>query len=707
MMKTIQAHIAASLHLQEWQVVNALTLLSEGATIPFISRYRKERTGSLDEVQLEAIDEANRKLEDLQKRKAFILASMSEQGVLTDEFRQKINDTFSSFELEDLYLPFKPKRRTKATIARQKGLEPLANIIWGQKNDDLEQLASSYICEQVLTVEEALQGARDIMAEWINENEQARHQLRQLFRQTAVIEALVVKGKETEGIKYRDYFHVSEPLRRCSSHRLLAIRRGENEKILRVNLQPDVDQCLNALKRLFVRSSRQASVQVEMAVDDAFHRLLKPSLENEMAIESKQKADREAITIFAENLRQLLLAPPYGNKRVLAIDPGFRTACKVVCLDAQGQLLHHTVIFPHPPHSQPEEASKTILELIRTFSMEAVAVGNGTAGRETETFLRTFLPKDFPVIMVNEHGASVYSASATAREEFPNHDVTVRGAVSIGRRLMDPLSELVKIDPKSIGVGQYQHDVDQAELKKALDQTVIHCVNTVGVELNSAGRYLLMYVSGLGPQLAQNIVDYRTKNGPFRSRAELLKVPKMGPKTFEQSAGFLRIAMSENPLDNSAVHPENYPVVMKMASDLGVSLKVLIENKSLQKEIKPEKYVTDNIGLPTLTDILAELAQPGRDPRHQLESPSFDRSIQTLDDLKEGMILQGVVTNMTNFGVFVDIGIHEYGLVHLSNMADHFVRSPLEVVSLQQLVTVKVIGIDHERKRIQLSMKNI
>lgn len=706
-MNTISARIAAMFQLHEWQVVNVLKLFDEGATIPFISRYRKERTGSLDEVQLAAIAEANQKLEELQKRKAYILSSMEEQGVLTDELRQKINETLTSFELEDIYLPFKPKRRTKAAIAREKGLEPLARLLWQQKETDVEKKALSFINDQVTTVEEALQGAREIMAEWVNENEEARKQLRHLFRQTATIEATVVKGKEEEGIKYRDYFHVSEPLKRCSSHRLLAIRRGENEKILRVSLQPDVVQCLNILKRLFVTSTGAASVQVEMAINDAFQRLLKPSLENELAIESKQKADQEAIAIFADNLRQLLLAPPLSNKRILAVDPGFRTGCKVVCLDAQGHLLHHAAIFPHPPHAKREEASKTILDFIHTFKVEAIAVGNGTAGRETEAFFREFLPEDFPVVMVSENGASVYSASAIAREEFPNHDVTVRGAVSIGRRLMDPLAELVKIDPKSIGVGQYQHDVDQVELKKALDQTVMHCVNTVGVELNSASRYLLMYVSGLGPQLAQNIIDYRAKNGPFHSRQELLKVPKMGPKTFEQAAGFLRIALSENPLDNSAVHPENYPVVMKMAGDLGVSLKEFIENKSLQKQISIEKYVNDSIGIPTLTDIMNELIQPGRDPRKMLASPSFDRTIQTMDDLKEGMILQGVVTNITNFGAFVDIGIHESGLVHLSNMANRFLRSPLEVVALQQVVTVKVIGIDYERKRIQLSMKDV
>lgn len=707
MNKTISARIAESMQLQDWQVMNVLALLREGATIPFISRYRKERTGSLDEVQITAIVEANQKLEELQKRKVFILSSMDEQGVLTDELRQKINDTFSIFELEDIYLPFKPKRRTKAAIAREKGLEPLAQLIWRQHAEDIEKQAARFINDQVLSIQEALQGAREIMAEWINEHENARKQLRQLFRQTAMIEAVVVKGKEAEGIKYRDYFHVSEPLRRCSSHRLLAIRRGEKEKILRVSLQPDVVQCLNVLKRLFVKSVSAASLQVEMAIDDAFHRLLKPSLENEIALESKQKADQEAIAIFADNLRQLLLAPPYGNKRILAIDPGFRTGCKVVCLDAQGQLLQHTSIFPHPPHSKREEASKIILDFVQKFSIEAIAVGNGTAGRETEAFLHEVLPNDVPVIMVNENGASIYSASAIAREEFPTLDITVRGAVSIGRRLMDPLSELVKIDPKSIGVGQYQHDVDQTELKKALDQTVMHCVNTVGVELNSASRYLLMYVSGLGPQIAQNIIEYRSKNGPFRSRNELLKVPKMGPKTFEQSAGFLRIALSENPLDNSAVHPENYSVVMQMACDLNVSLKELIENKPLQKQIPLEKYINAFIGVPTLSDIMDELAQPGRDPRKKVEATVFDHTIRTMEDLKEGMVLQGVVTNITNFGAFVDIGIHENGLVHLSNLANHFVRSPLEVVSLGQNVTVKVIGIDQERKRIQLSTKDI
>ncbi len=706
-MISISNYIAHELQLQEAQVKNTLALLNEGATIPFISRYRKELTGSLDEVQIAAIQELSDKLNELNKRKTTILASIEEQGKLTDALRHQIDQTLSLNELEDLYLPYKPKRRTRATIAREKGLEPLANLLWLQNNINPEQAAAPFIGEEVSSLEEALQGARDIMAEWINENEQARDKVRTAFSRTATITSRVVKGKEEAGTNYSHYFDVEESLKRCSSHRLLAMRRAEKEGILRVSLQPDEELCTEHLDRLFVKGKNAASHQVELAIDDSFKRLLKPSIENELAAESKKQADREAIRVFAENLRQLLLAPPLGHKRVLAIDPGFRTGCKVVCLDEQGNLLHHSTIYPHPPINKAAEAAAAIQQLIATYGSEAIAIGNGTAGRETELFIQNNLNDTIPVVMVSENGASVYSASAIAREEFPEQDVTVRGAISIGRRLIDPLSELVKIDPKSIGVGQYQHDVDQPELKKALDQTVISCVNSVGVQLNSASRYLLTYVSGLGPQLAQNIVDYRTNNGAFGSRKELLKVAKMGAKTFEQAAGFLRITNAENPLDNTAVHPENYGVVMQMAKELGCSVRELIENKELQKQINLDRYVNEAVGLPTLHDIMSEMAQPGRDPRKELSVVSFDSTIQSINDLKIGMVLNGIVTNITNFGAFVDIGIHENGLVHLSNMANQFVRSPSEVVAMHQQVTVKVIDIDLERKRIQLSMKEI
>jgi uncharacterized protein len=706
-MISISNYIAHKLQLQEVQVKNTLALLNEGATIPFISRYRKERTGSLDEVQIAAIQELNDKLNELNKRKATILASIEEQGKLTDTLRQQIDQTLSLTELEDLYLPYKPKRRTRATIAREKGLEPLATLLWLQNNINPEQAAAPFVKNEVATSEEALQGARDIMAEWINENEQARDKVRTIFSRTATITSRVVKGKEEAGANYSHYFDVEESLKRCSSHRLLAMRRAEKEGILRVSLQPDEALCTEHLDRLFVKGKNAASHQVELAIDDSFKRLLKPSIENELAAESKKMADREAIRVFAENLRQLLLAPPLGQKRVLAIDPGFRTGCKVVCLDEQGNLLHHSAIYPHPPINKSAEAAAAIQQLIATYGSEAIAIGNGTAGRETELFIQNNLNGTIPVVMVSENGASVYSASAIAREEFPEQDVTVRGAISIGRRLIDPLSELVKIDPKSIGVGQYQHDVDQSELKKALDQTVISCVNSVGVQLNSASRYLLTYVSGLGPQLAQNIVDYRTDNGAFRSRKELMKVAKMGAKTFEQAAGFLRIANAENPLDNTAVHPENYSVVMQIAKNLGCNIHELIEKKELQKQINIDRYVSESVGLPTLHDIMNELTQPGRDPRKELSVPRFDSTIQSINDLKIGMVLNGIVTNITNFGAFVDIGIHENGLVHLSNMANRFVRSPSEVVAMHQQVTVKVIDIDLERKRIQLSMKEI
>lgn len=706
-MDSITSYIAKELQLQERQVKNTLALLDEGATIPFISRYRKERTGSLNEVQIIDIQNLNNKLIELNKRKVTILATIEEQGKLTNSLRKQIEETLSLNILEDIYLPYKPKRRTRATIARDKGLEPLATILWQQSNNNPEQVAAQFITKEVPTTADALQGARDIIAEWINENERARTNIRNIFSRTATITAHVIKGKEDEGSNYSHYFQVDEPLKRCSSHRLLAIRRAEKEGILKVALQPDENLCKEQLSRLFIKNNNATSQQIEQATDDAFKRLLKPSLENELATENKKIADREAIQVFVENVRQLLLAPPLGHKKILSIDPGFRTGCKIVCLNEQGDLLYHTTIFPHPPQNDTTKAAETLTQLITHYHIETIAIGNGTAGRETALFVQKQVNQDIPTIMVSENGASVYSASTIAREEFPQYDVTVRGAVSIGRRLLDPLSELVKIDPKSIGVGQYQHDVDQIELKKALDQTVISCVNTVGVELNLASRYLLTYISGLGPQLAQNIIDFRTQNGPFSSRKDLLKVPKMGAKTFEQAAGFLRIVNAENPLDNTAVHPENYHVVLKMAKDSNCTVKELIKDKSIQQKIDITRYVTDEIGLPTLNDILAELAQPGRDPRQGLNIVKFDNTIQSINDLKTGMILNGVVTNITNFGAFVDIGIHENGLIHLSNLTNHFVRTPSEIVSIHQQVMVKVIDIDVNRKRIQLSIKDV
>lgn len=703
--------IASALKLPEHRVNNTLKLLTEGATIPFISRYRKEVTGGLDEVQIGDIHARYEKLCETEKRKATILSTIEEQGKLTEELRRRIDDCWDNTELEDIYLPYKPKRKTRAEVARQRGLEPLAALLLLQRENNPTLQARKFIKGEVKDEEEALKGARDIIAERVSEDERARNLTRSQFRRQAVITSKIAKGKESDeaSAKYRDYFDFSEPLKKCSSHRLLAIRRGESEGILKASISPaDDEECLNLLKRQFVRGNNECSRQVSEAVSDAYKRLLKPSIETEFAAASKAKADEEAIRVFAGNLRQLLLAPPLGQKRVIGIDPGFRTGCKVVCLDAQGALLHNEAIYPHPPKSEYQQAGRKLVKLVEQYKVEAIAIGNGTASRETEQFVTSQrYDRKIQVFVVSEDGASVYSASKTARDEFPDYDVTVRGAVSIGRRLIDPLAELVKIDPKSIGVGQYQHDVDQTKLKESLDRTVESCVNLVGVNVNTASKHLLTYVSGLGATLAQNIVDYRTANGPFRSRRELLKVPRMGAKAFEQSAGFLRIPHAENPLDNSAVHPESYPVVEQMAKDMGCSVAELMEDKELRSRIRTERYVTDTVGLPTLADIMQELDKPGRDPRKQIQVFEFDKGVRSMDDLKEGMELPGIVTNITNFGCFVDIGIKENGLVHISQIADRFVSDPTAIVSIHQHVRVKVLSIDRERKRIQLTMKGV
>ena len=700
--------ISQALQLNETQVKNTVDLLENGATIPFISRYRKEATGSLDEVYISQIKEQYEKLKETEKRKNFILASVEEQGKLTEELKQRILASWDITELEDIYLPYKPRRRTRAEIAREHGLEPLAKIIMSQREENPEYRATPFIKGEIKDAETALKGAQDIIAEWISENEKSRNSVRNIFMRDAYISSKVVKGKESEGIKYQDYFEWSEPLKRCSSHRLLAMRRGESEGFLRVSISPDDSICLERLEQQFIRNNNTSARLVSEAIKDGYKRLLKPSIETEFSASSKEKADDEAIRIFAENLKQLLLAPPLGEKRILGIDPGFRTGCKVVCLDAQGNLLHNETVYPHPPQQDYKGASRKITQLVESYRIDAIAIGNGTAGRETEAFITGLrYSHKVQVFIVSENGASIYSASKTAREEFPDKDVTVRGAVSIGRRLMDPLAELVKIEAKSIGVGQYQHDVDQTKLKRSLEQTVENCVNAVGVNINTASKHLLSYVSGLGPQLAQNIVDYRKEHGEFSDRKDLLKVPRMGEKSFEQSAGFLRIPQSANPLDNSAVHPESYPIVEQMAEDLHCNIQDLIANKELRKNIEPEKYVTDKIGLPTLHDILEELDKPGRDPRQFIKVFEFDPNIKTIDDLKENMLLPGIVTNITNFGCFVDIGIKENGLVHISQLSDRFIQDPTEIVSMHQHVTVKVIGIDAVRKRVQLTMKNI
>lgn len=703
--------IADALKLPVHRVENTLKLLQGGATIPFISRYRKEATGGLDEVQISEISSHYEKLLELSKRKVTIQSTIESLGKLTDDLRRRIDGCWDATELEDIYLPYKPKRKTRAEAARQKGLEPLAAWLMLQRGNALDAYVKNFVKGEVKNEEDALKGARDIIAEQVNEDEQARNQIRHQFSRQAVISAKVVKGKETDeaAAKYRDYFDFSEPLKRCSSHRLLAIRRGEAEGILKVSITPsDETECTDRLERRFVRGNNECSRQVCEAVNDAYKRLLKPAIETEFAALSKEKADDEAIRVFAGNLRQLLLAPPLGQKRVLGIDPGFRTGCKVVCLDAQGTLLHNEAIYPHPPKSEYQLAGRKLVKLVEQYRIEAIAIGNGTASRETEQFVTSQrFDREIQVFVVSEDGASIYSASKTARDEFPDYDVTVRGAVSIGRRLMDPLAELVKIDAKSIGVGQYQHDVDQTKLKEALDQTVESCVNLVGVNVNTASSHLLTYVSGLGPVLAKNIVDYRTANGPFRSRRELLKVPRMGAKAFEQCAGFLRIPHAENPLDNSAVHPESYPIVERMAADLHCSVSDLIANRELRSRISPEKYVTDTVGLPTLTDILQELEKPGRDPRQKIQVFEFDKNVRTIDDVQEGMVLPGIVTNITNFGCFVDLGIKEKGLIHVSQLADRFVSDSTTVVSIHQHVRVRVIGVDRERKRIALTMKGM
>lgn len=710
-MEEFSQMIAAELKLPAHRIANTLKLLQGGATIPFISRYRKEATGGLDEVQIGDIQTRYEKLCELSKRKETVLSTIEEQGKLTSELKSRISACWNATELEDIYLPFKPKRKTRAETARAKGLEPLALLLMMQKENNLAAKVRNFVKGEVKDEEDALKGARDILAEQISEDERSRNLMRNQFQRQAIIQSKVVKGKETEeaSAKYRDYFDFCEPLKKCSSHRLLALRRGESEGVLKVTIFPeDEDMCNERLQRLFVRANNECAHQVEEALTDAYKRLLKPAIETEFAALSKEKADEEAIRVFAENLRQLLLAPPLGQKRVMGIDPGFRTGCKVVCLDAQGTLLHNEAIYPHPPKSEYAQAARKIVKLVEQYKIEAIAIGNGTASRETEQFVTSQrYDREVQVFVVSEDGASIYSASKTAREEFPDYDVTVRGAVSIGRRLMDPLAELVKIDAKSIGVGQYQHDVDQTKLKASLDQTVESCVNLVGVNVNTASKHLLTYVSGLGPTLAQNIVDYRTENGPFESRRQLLKVPRMGAKAYEQCAGFLRIPQAKNPLDNSAVHPESYPIVEQMAKDLNCTVADLIKDKELRSKIDLKKYVTDTVGLPTLTDILQELDKPGRDPRQKIQVFEFDKNVRNLDDLQEGMELPGIVTNITNFGCFVDIGIKENGLVHVSQLADRFVSNPADVVRIHQHVRVKVMSIDHERKRIQLTMKGL
>ena len=700
--------IANALALTSRQVNNTIQLLVDGATVPFISRYRKEMTDALDEIQIAEIKDRYEKLLEIEARKKTILTAIEKQEKLTSELQERIANCWDMVALEDIYLPYKQKKRTRAEIAKEKGLEPLAKIIMMQRDNALAVRLRSFVNDMVANEEDALKGARDIIAEWINERESARNAVRTIFASKAEIVSRVVKGKEVEGDKYADYFAFSEPLNRCSSHRLLAMRRGEAEGYLKITIQPDEELCLERLNRIFVKANNDAAEQVAIAVEDAYKRLLKPSIETEFSAKSKERADTEAIRVFAENLRQLLLASPLGQKRVLGIDPGFRTGCKLVCLDEQGNLLHNETIFPHPPQNETAQAIRKMQKLVEMYKIQAIAIGNGTAGRETEFFVQKIrYDRKVQIFSVSESGASIYSASKIAREEFPEYDVTVRGAVSIGRRLMDPLAELVKIDPKSIGVGQYQHDVDQNRLKKTLDQTVESVVNTVGVNLNTASKHLLVYVSGLGAQLAQNIVDYRAENGAFSSRFDLLKVPRMGAKSFEQCAGFLRIAGAENPLDNSAVHPESYGVVERMAKDLNCSVEDLMHDSALRSKIVLEKYVTEKVGLHTLKDIMSELEKPGRDPRSVIKVFEFDPSVKKIEDLKVGQLLPGIVTNVTNFGAFVDIGIKENGLVHVSNISDNFVKDPAEIVHLHQHVQVRVLEVDLQRKRIQLSMKGL
>ena len=714
--------IADALNIQERAVANTIALIDEGCTIPFISRYRKERTGGLDEVQIAAISDKYEKLHEIQKRKETVVKTITDLGKMTPDLNQRIEACWDATVLEDIYLPYKPKRRTRAQVAREQGLEPLAQLILLQRERDPERAAERYVKGDVKDVQAAIKGAQDIIAETISEDERSRQQIRNAFSRHAIISSTVVKAKADtdEAAKYSDYFNWSEPLKRCSSHRLLAMRRGENEGILRISISPDDEEATERLKRHYVYGNTPCGLLVSEAVDDGYKRLLKPAIENEFASLSKEHADEEAIRVFAENLRQLLLGAPLGQKRVMGVDPGFRTGCKVICLDAQGNLLHHEAMFPHPPVNKHMESAMALLQMIRKYQIEAISIGNGTASRETVNFIHDVLAGRYntdtkqqvvsskpQVFVVSESGASVYSASKIARDEFPDEDVTVRGAVSIGRRLMDPLAELVKIDPKSIGVGQYQHDVDQAKLKHSLDQTVESCVNAVGVNLNTASQHLLMYVSGLGPTLAKNIVDYRKEHGAFTSRAQLKDVPRLGPAAYQQCAGFLRIPGAPNPLDNSAVHPESYPIVEQMAKDQGCNVNDLIKDKEKREAIDIRKYVSDKVGIPTLTDILHELEKPGRDPREQLEEFEFDKNVSTIDDLTEGMILPGIVTNITNFGAFVDIGVHQDGLIHISQMTNRRIAHPLDVVKLHQHLRVRVIEVDRRRNRISLSLKGV
>lgn len=708
--KTLASIIAKNLSISLRSVENTLQLLEDGCTIPFISRYRKERTGNLDEVQIAAISDAYDKLKEIGKRKDTIIKAITDQGKMTEELLKRINNSWDANELEDIYMPFKPKRRTKAQAAREAGLEPLSVILMMQRERDPEVAAKRFVNENVKDVSAALKGAQDIIAETVSEDERSRQQVRSSFRREAIITSKVVKAKADteEAAKFSDYFNFSEPLRRCTSHRLLAMRRGENEGMLRISISANDEECVDRIKRGFVHGYGKCSSLVAEAVEDSYKRLIKPAIETEFANLSKEKADEEAIGVFTENLRQLLLSAPLGQKRVMGVDPGFRTGCKIVCLDAQGNLLHHEAIFPHPPVNKRSLAAQQIERMVEKYDIEAMAIGNGTASRETAEFIKSLNFKhEVKQFVVSEDGASVYSASKTAREEFPDEDVTVRGAVSIGRRLMDPLAELVKIDPKSIGVGQYQHDVDQTKLKKSLDQTVESCVNSVGVNLNTASLHLLTYVSGLGPTLAKNIVEYRKENGAFTSRAQLKKVARLGPSAFEQCAGFLRIPGARNPLDNSAVHPESYKIVEQMAKDYGCSVADLISNSKKLAAIDIKRYVTDSVGIPTLTDIMKELEKPGRDPREQIEEFEFDKNVTSVDDLIEGMVLPGIVTNITNFGAFVDVGVHQDGLVHISQLADRYVADPTQVVKLHQHVKVKVVEVDRKRNRISLTMKGI
>jgi uncharacterized protein len=700
--------ISRNLNLDTWKVANTLELIAEGATIPFISRYRKEATGGLDEILIHEIQNLYNKFIELNKRRDTILRTIEEQGALTIELRKQIEAADTQTELEDIYLPYRPKKKTRASVARTNGLEPLAKLIFQQKDFDIIRKAEEFLTDKITSTEDAIQGARDIMAEWMNENKYARQQVRKLFYNHSVISSHVIKSKEEDGIKYKDYYEFEERFSKCPSHRILAIFRGEEEGFLKARIGPDDAEAIMILEKIFIKGDNDASKYVGLAVKDAYKRLIFSAIESEFRQSGKERADDEAIRVFTDNLRQLLLAPPLGQKRILAIDPGYRTGCKIVCLDSEGKLLHNETIYPNPPHNDKILATKKMKSLVATYQIEAIAIGNGTASRETEGFIkRVKFDRDIGVFVVNESGASIYSASPAAREEFPDYDVTVRGAVSIGRRLMDPLAELVRIDPKSIGVGQYQHDVDQSKLKSSLDRVVESCVNLVGVNLNTASKHLLTYVSGLGPQLAGNIISFRNKNGAFHSRKELMDIPRLGEKAFEQSAGFLRITGGEHPLDNSAVHPESYHIVEQMSRDLKCSVTDLIEKPDLREQIRIEQYISEKAGLPTLQDILAELEKPGRDPRKEIKVFEFAPDIHAIEDLKPGMVVPGIVTNITNFGAFVDIGVKQDGLVHISQMADRYVSNPSEIVSIHQHVKVKILSVEIERKRIQLSIKDV